>query len=83
MKKLVYFSASWCQPCVKFGPQLENITSTKGIPLEKIDVDADQEMTMKYHVKSIPTVVLIENGQELKRFVGIKSENEILNFWNN
>lgn len=82
MKKLVYFSASWCQPCVTFGPQLENITSLRDIPLEKINVDLDPRMTMKYHIKSIPTVVLVENDQEIKRFVGIKSENEILNFWN-
>lgn len=81
MKKLIYFSSTWCQPCIMFGPRLEQLTLLNKIPLQKFDVDKDKEMTIKYHIKSIPTVILINEEQELNRFVGIKSDNDILDFW--
>jgi|TARA_R110000751_G_scaffold104481_2_gene199975 thioredoxin 1 len=81
MKQLLYFSAPWCGPCKSFGPTMDRVASS-GIPLSKINIDYDATSPAKYSIKSVPTVVLTENGQEVKRFVGVKSFQEVINFYN-
>ena len=77
MKKFMYFSAPWCGPCRQFGPVMERI-SQSGIPVEKINVDNAPQVAAAYTVKSIPTTVLTdEQGKEIIRFVGVKSEQQI------
>jgi thioredoxin 1 len=83
MKKLIYFSADWCHPCKTFGPLLAGIATSNNIPLQHVNVDNNRELTMQYHIKSIPTVLLVENDQVINTFVGPKPESEILKFWNN
>lgn len=78
MKKLIYFTSTWCQPCRTLGPIMDQIKEK--IPVEKIDVDNLPHMASAYDVRNIPTVVLVENGQEVRRFTGVKSLNDILNF---
>ena len=77
MKQLIYFSAEWCGPCKTMGPIMDNIK--KSYPVHKINIDYDTMYVSQYNVKSIPTVVILENGQEVSRFTGVKSEAEILN----
>jgi len=81
MKKLFYFSAPWCGPCKSFGPTMDSI-SQSGIPVQKINVDTDTEATQAFSIRSVPTVVLVEGTNELKRFTGIKSQQEVINFYN-
>jgi len=77
MKKFIYFSAPWYGPCRQFGPVMSRIAQS-GIPVEKIDVDKAPQVAAAYTVKSIPTTVLTdEQGKEISRFVGVKSEQEI------
>lgn len=80
MKKILYYSAVWCGPCVGFGPIMDSLNGE--INVEKIDVDKDRDMVKKYHVKNVPTCILIENGVEKNRFVGIKPRNFVLEFYN-
>ena len=83
MNKLVYISASWCQPCKSFGPIMDQV-ATSGIPVQKLDADQDQKAIMKYAVRSIPTVVKVDaKGNALGKFVGSKSKQEVINFYNN
>ena len=81
MKQLWYFSAPWCGPCKQFGPVMDRI-SEKGIPVNKINVDYTPDVVTKFGVKSVPTVILVENDQEVKRFVGVKAEQDVINFYN-
>jgi thioredoxin-like negative regulator of GroEL len=81
MKKLFYFSAPWCGPCKSFGPTMDSI-SQSGIPVQKINVDTDAEATQAFSIRSVPTVVLVEDTNELKRFTGVKSQQEVINFYN-
>ena len=81
MKQLWYFSASWCQPCQQFGPVMDRVAK-QGIPVNKIDIDYTPDVTTKYNVKSIPTVILVENGQEVKRFTGARSFEQVMSFCN-
>jgi len=80
MKKILYFNASWCVPCKTLGPIIESLGNK--INYEKIDVDGDNELSAKYSVRNIPTLVLVENGSEKSRLVGLQTEQQILNFYN-
>jgi hypothetical protein len=53
------------------------------IPVEFIDTDLQPELTTKYNVRSIPTVVLVSGSVELKRFVGVKNEGAVQDFFYN
>jgi thioredoxin len=81
MKQLFYFSAEWCQPCKTLAPIMERVAQTT--PVQKVNVDYEPDVITKFGVRNIPTVILVENGQEVRRFTGAKSYNDILNFINN
>ena len=78
MKQLFYFSAEWCVPCQTLGPVMDQVSQK--IPVQKINIDYEADVTSKYGVKSIPTVVLVENGQEVRRFTGARSYQQVLDF---
>ena len=75
--KYLLFSASWCGPCQTLKPVMEQVSKT--IPVTKIDVDTDAQTVSDYGVRSVPTVVLIRDGREVKRFTGVQSLNTYLN----
>ena len=76
---LVDFWASWCGPCRELGPVVdalgEELTDVKVV---KINVDEERELAKKYKVFSIPTLVVIKDGQPVNKSVGVKSREEIL-----
>ena len=81
MKTLFYFSAGWCQPCKTLGPIMDQV-ATMGIPVDKINVDYETDRTVSANITSVPTVVLAQNGVEIKRFTGAKSLQQVLDFYN-
>ncbi len=81
MKQLVYFSAAWCQPCKMLGPVMEELQS-EGYSVQKIDVDSNAELSQKYGVRNIPTVILTINGEEIARKVGLGSKLMYLDMYN-
>ena len=70
---LVDFYANWCGPCKMLGPILEEVSDL--IQIVKVDVDNFEEISKKYRVMSIPTIVLFKNGEEIKRNVGFIDKN--------
>lgn len=74
-KWLIDFSAKWCGPCRMLEPNLEAIANKYNIL--KIDIDEFQELSAKFGIMSIPTLVVFENGIETKRELGYKSEEEL------
>lgn len=66
MKQVIYFGAEWCGPCKSIKPQL----IAANLPIRYVDVDKSPQMASDYLVKSIPTVVLILNGEVSKRVIG-------------
>jgi thioredoxin 1 len=69
--KYLYFSAPWCGPCKQLAPKMD-LVAEADITVEKILVDDNTEMTQKYGIRNIPTVLLVsENGTEIERFVGV------------
>lgn len=81
MKKILYFTASWCGPCKALAPRMEKLSNQ--INYRKIDIDSNQDLSMKYGIRSVPSLVLVdENGTELSRMVGVQPDETILNFYN-
>jgi thioredoxin 1 len=82
MKKLLYFSAQWCGPCrTMVGPIMEELIS-EGHLIQKIDVDSNPDLSQKYGVRNIPTVILTVNGEEVSRKVGSASKAMYLDMYN-
>ena len=81
MKKILYFTASWCGPCKALAPRMESLSGQ--INYQKIDVDQNSELSVRYGVRNVPSLVLVDStGNELNRMVGVHSEEQILNFYN-
>ena len=80
MKEILYFSAPWCAPCKQLGPIMESLSGQ--INYRKINVDNDTELSTKYSVRNIPTLVLLENGEAVNRTTGLQSKQQILDFYN-
>ncbi len=80
MKQILYFTASWCGPCRTLGPIMESLSGQ--INYQKIDVDTNQDQSIKYGIRNIPALVLLENGEVKDKKVGVLSKDQILNFYN-
>jgi len=77
MKTLKYFSATWCGPCQTFKPVMNEIAS-EGYSVQFIDIDQSSTIAEQYNVRSVPTVVIEDNGIEVDRFVGSIPKQMIL-----
>ena len=76
---LIDFYADWCMPCKAYSPIVESIASeNEDVKVVKIDVDNAQDLAIKYQVMSIPTTVVIKNGEEVDRAVGMMSKSDLL-----
>ena len=81
MKQVYYFTADWCGPCKKVRPIVEELSRDQSeVKFQIIDVDSEGELARKFEVRSIPTFILIENGQEVNRFTGAKTKKDLENF---
>lgn len=79
-KVLVDFFADWCGPCKMLSPIVDEVAEENtDIKVCKINVDDEPEISMRYNVMSIPTLVVIQNGEEVNKSVGLVSKDEILN----
>ena len=81
MKQVYYFTADWCGPCKKVRPIVEELSRDQSeVKFQIIDFDSEGELARKFEVRSIPTFILIENGQEVNRFTGAKTKKDLENF---
>jgi thioredoxin 1 len=76
-KSAKYFSATWCGPCKAFKPVMQEIASD-GYFVEFIDVDKEENKAQHYGIRSVPTVVIEQGGQEVSRFTGALSKQLVL-----
>lgn len=77
-KVLVDFYANWCGPCKMITPELEKAESS--IKVVKVDVDEFENIAREYGVMSIPTLILFNEGKEVKRTIGFIDKEKIENF---
>ena len=76
MKSAKYFTASWCGPCQQFKPVMEELKSD-GLPIEIIDIDANESLARNFKVRSVPTTVIMEGDNEVERLIGAKPKQVI------
>ena len=81
-KVLVDFYADWCGPCKMLLPVLEESEEKIGIPIKKVNVDESTSIAREYGVMTIPTLILFDNGKEIKRNVGFVNVQELEEFVN-
>jgi len=80
MSHVLYFTAEWCNPCQRTRPIAEELKREGIIDFVFIDVDSEIELLQKFGIKSVPTYVLLQDGEEVKRSVGAKTREEFLDF---
>lgn len=73
---LVDFSAEWCGPCRAIQPTLERLSEKHGddFLIVKVDVDDSPELAMRFEVRSIPTLVFLQDGETVERLTGVQTE---------
>ena len=74
--QLLDFSASYCGPCQQMLPILQRMEHS-GFPVRQIDITKEPELAKRFSVDRIPTLVLMVEGKEVERFVGLRSEDEL------
>ncbi len=76
---IVDFWAEWCMPCRMQAPIMESLAKNVAgkATISKLNVDDNPETASRFGITGIPTSVLIKDGQEVQRFVGVQSENSL------
>ncbi len=76
---LVDFWAPWCGPCKMIAPSLDEISEEMAgeVKVAKLDIDSNQQIAMKYGVRSIPTMILFKDGQPAATLAGALPKGKI------
>jgi thioredoxin 1 len=74
---LIEFTAVWCGPCKTLAPTLKAVAAEYKLPVTEIDVERDQVAAARYDVRAMPTVVILRDGAEVGRMVGVRSRQHL------
>ena len=76
---LVDFWAEWCGPCRMLTPVIDELAEDYAgrAKIGKVDVDANREVAAQFSIMSIPTIVILKNGEVVKKFVGVSSKADL------
>ncbi|MDE6097429.1 MAG: thioredoxin [Muribaculaceae bacterium] len=77
---LVDFFATWCGPCKMQAPVLEQVKNSVGdtANIIKIDIDKNEDLAMRYNVRSVPTLILFKDGEAVWRTVGLQQADVLI-----
>tara|TARA_R110000803_G_scaffold139888_1_gene206517 strand:- start:2342 stop:2590 length:249 start_codon:yes stop_codon:yes gene_type:complete len=81
MKKILYFNASWCGPCRNLKPIVESLSTQLNI--QSINIDENQQLAQEYGIRSIPALVFEKDGRIVDKKMGVLTESQIRETWNN
>jgi thioredoxin len=74
---LVDFWAEWCGPCHAVSPILDKIAEERGLKLVKVNIDEEQELSIRYGIQSIPAMVLFKSGEPASATIGARPKGQI------
>lgn len=81
---VIVFSASWCMPCKRLKPIIEDvIKELSDVPFYDVDIDDSEEIVKEYQVFGVPTIVCFKNGKKIDSLVGLQSHDDIVEFVSN
>ncbi len=77
---IVDFWAEWCQPCRMLAPTIDEIAGEYDgrVKVGKVDTDSNREVSMKWGIQSIPTVIIFKGGEVAKKFVGLTPKDKFV-----
>ncbi len=77
---LVDFTAVWCAPCKMLDPVVIQLAKALGekVKVFKLDVDENPEVTMRYQIMTVPTLILFAGGQPVQRLTGYQSKDRLI-----
>jgi thioredoxin 1 len=78
---LVDFWATWCGPCRMLGPVLDQVAAEMGdeAVIAKVNIDEEQDLAVKFGVRSIPAMFILKDGEIVESFVGVKDKSTLVN----
>lgn len=76
---LIDFWAAWCGPCKMIGPKIEELSAEVDgkAKICKVNVDEEMSLAQKFGIMSIPTIVILKDGKEVNRVVGVRDKSEL------
>lgn len=76
---LVDFWAAWCGPCRMLAPVIDELSNEFGgkAIIAKVDVDQNQQISLEYGIRSIPTLLIFKNGEVVEKLVGVSPKEVI------
>lgn len=73
-----YFTADWCGPCKKVRPIVEEINKDSSVKFKVVDVDSEMELVRAFEIKSVPTFIIIKDGEIINRASGSQTREALM-----
>jgi thioredoxin 1 len=78
---IIDFHALWCGPCKAQSPIIKELAAELGdrVKVIKIDIDQNNQIANRYHIQSVPTIMIFKNGEEKYRQAGVHTKPQLMN----